>query len=524
MAFIYMLAGGLVMHIVSVLDALYRGEGMDYDRIAPLPEGFTDAEATSVDSMRDAWIEQRDSLAEGGALERFNQRLVRRWSIETGIIERLYTLDRGTTELLVRRGLDTALVEHGSSDLPASDLITILSDHEQAAGAVMDYVAQRRGLTNHFVCALHQLLTQHQDETEALDQFGTRMRVSLQRGVWKTVPNNPRRPDGVIHPYCPPLLVQEEMDRLVAAYTSLDERRESTIVKTAWLHHRFTRIHPFQDGNGRVARAIAAFALISDGCFPIVVDRDARDEYIRCLETADGGDLRPLIRLFARLEKREIEQALSLSQDVVADEVLTEGSFRAKLLAAFRERVREKREAMTAQRRAVIVTGDKIFDKIVIPAVDSIAKDIRGILEAELPGSDVRMELSGTGQQHFFKRQLVEIARREGYYGDFETHHRWVRLRLQRPAEAQADVGVNEIVISLHSLGRHFSGVLILSAYFATRVLDEANHSVTLELKSIADRSLTFSYNEAEGNVEGRVDEWAGRVLDMGLAELLQTL
>lgn len=497
---------------------------MDYKRIAFLPEGFADAEAASVDSLREAWIEQREGLAEGGALQRFNQRLVRRWSIETGIIERLYTLDRGTTELLIQRGLDAALVEHGASDLPASDLISILSDHEQAASAVVDHVAQKRGLTIQFVRALHQMLTQHQQQTEGLDQFGKRIYVPLLRGAWKDVPNNPRRPDDVIHQYCPPLLVQEEMERLIDDYRVLDERGESTIVKTAWLHHRFTQIHPFQDGNGRVARAIAAFALVSDDCFPIVVDRDVRDEYIRSLETADGGDLRPLVRLFARLEKRELEQALSLSQDVLDGEVPGDGAFRAKLLAAFRERVREKREAMTAARRGVITTGDGVFDTIVISAVESIANDIQQILLSELPGSDVRVERSGTDQQHFFKRQLVEIARREGYYGDFETIHRWVRLRLQRPAESQADITVNEIVISLHSLGRQFNGVLILSAYFATRMLDEANHSVTLDPKSIADRSLTFSYRESKANVAERVREWTSRVLDMGLAELLRTL
>jgi Fic family protein len=474
--------------------------------------------------LRDAWIEQRDGLAESGALERFNRRLVRRWSIETGIIERLYTLDRGTTELLVQRGLDTALVEHGSSDLPASDLITILSDHEQAAGYVVDHVARKRGLTNHFVCSLHQLLTQHQDQTEALDRFGNRIQVTLLRGAWKNAPNNPRRPDGVVHPYCPPALVPEEMERLVDGYHQLNDRNESTIIKTAWLHHAFTKIHPFQDGNGRVARAIAAFALISDQCFPIVVDRDARDDYIKCLEVADNGDLRPLVRLFARLEKREIEQALSLSQDVLDDQVSTEGAFRAKLLAAFRERVREKREAVTARRRAVIETGDCAFDTIVVPAVERIAGEIEEILVTELPGSEVRVERSGNGQQHFFKRQLVEIARREGYYGEFETIHRWVRLRLQRPAEAEADISVNEVVISLHSLGRHFNGVLVLSAYFATRMLDEANHSVTLEPKTIADRSLTFSYMESEANVNERVREWTDKALNMGLAELLQTL
>jgi hypothetical protein len=55
-------------------------------------------------------------------------------------------------------------------------------------------------------------------------------------------------------------------------------------------------------------------------------------------------------------------------------------------------------------------------------------------------------------------------------------------------------------------------------------MLDEANHSVTLEPKTIADRSLTFSYMESEANVNERVREWTDKALNMGLAELLQTL
>ena len=45
-------------------------------------------------------------------------------------------------------------------------------------------------------------------------------------------------------------------------------------VEAAWLHHRFTQIHPYQDGNGRVARALASLLFIKAGWFPVVVTRD----------------------------------------------------------------------------------------------------------------------------------------------------------------------------------------------------------------------------------------------------------
>jgi len=41
------------------------------------------------------------------------------------------------------------------------------------------------------------------------------------------------------------------------------ENRLSVEVRAAWLqHHRFTWIHPFQDGNGRVARALASLVFL----------------------------------------------------------------------------------------------------------------------------------------------------------------------------------------------------------------------------------------------------------------------
>jgi hypothetical protein len=52
------------------------------------------------------WRASRKRLAESSEaqLQDFNRRLIRRLSIETGILERLYELDRGTTEALVANG------------------------------------------------------------------------------------------------------------------------------------------------------------------------------------------------------------------------------------------------------------------------------------------------------------------------------------------------------------------------------------------------------------------------------------
>lgn len=495
---------------------------MLYSRITPLADDFFDAEAASVESLRDAWLEQREGLAETGALAAFNERLTRRWSIETGIIERLYTLDRGTTEILVAHGLDVALVEHGATDIPTSELISILRDHQDAVNYVIDHITQARPLSLHFVRSLHALLTKSQGLVEALDQFGNIFQAPLEKGKWKSVPNNPRRPDGVVHEYCPPALVEEEMETLIALYGRMVERDMPAVTRAAWLHHRFTQIHPFQDGNGRVARALTAMVFVAENGFPIVVDRDLRSQYIQNLEKADRGEIRPLIHLFSMLEKKEIEEALSLSEDSMAiAKAKSGGSLREKLLEALKDRALARRAAITARRRAVMNIGNALFDSIVLPEVEKLAIDIDVILEEVLPGSSARTDEGDTQKQHYFKSQIVEIANREGYYCDLETFHRWVRLKIRKPGEKDEDH--SEIVVSLHSLGRQFTGVLALTGFYAERVREE-DRTVSTRPKRLAERSLSFSYLEAEENVTSRLIVWLEGMLNMGLAEFQKTL
>ena len=79
------------------------------------------------------------------------------------------------------------------------------------------------------------------------------------------------------------------MDRLLAMHREHGQRGVAPEVEAAWLHHRFTQIHPFQDGNGRVARALATLVMIRAGWFPLVVTDAGRADYIEALEIADGG-------------------------------------------------------------------------------------------------------------------------------------------------------------------------------------------------------------------------------------------
>lgn len=159
-----------------------------------------------------------------------------------------------------------------------------------------------------FVRELHELITLHQDSYDARDALGRALKVPLHHGRWKTQPNHVVLGDDTIVQYTQPEHVQAEMERLVTLFEQTADAHP--LVRAAWLHHSFICIHPFEDGNGRVARALVLLVLLRANYAPLVVERTRRDEYLNALDAANEGDVAPLIRLFAGLESWRFARSL----------------------------------------------------------------------------------------------------------------------------------------------------------------------------------------------------------------------
>lgn len=93
-----------------------------------------------------------------------------------------------------------------------------------------------------------------------------------------------------------PLVVPALMDELVAW---LRASGESSLVRSALLHLNLIAIHPFNDGNDRTARILAAMELVRDGVrSPELISIEAylrrnRDEYVAALRTTLGASYDP---------------------------------------------------------------------------------------------------------------------------------------------------------------------------------------------------------------------------------------
>lgn len=282
--------------------------------IEDLPSDWQDLADADLDRLADDWRTMCEGLGAEGAIAEFSERLKREWAIETGLIERVYTLTRGITEVLIEHGLREELIPSSATDRDPALVFDMIQDHAAAVDGLFDFVRRERRLSTSYIKELHAVLLAHQETASGRDIFGRRVEVPLIRGDYKKRPNNPVRPDGRVHEYCPPEQVAPEMDMLLAMHPEHGERGVPPEVEAAWLHHRFVQIHPFQDGNGRVACALATLVMIRARWFPLVVTDARRAEYIGALEVADEGDLRPLVRLFSGIQTRAFEGAIDAAR------------------------------------------------------------------------------------------------------------------------------------------------------------------------------------------------------------------
>jgi len=284
-----------------------------------LPEGAEQWAVPGYSELEAEWQAIRDSLKDRDRPRAFvdlwlRERL-RAFAIETGQIEGLYTLKRGVTEQLIAEGLSGVVGVHTLENLDDRTISGLLEDQKSALDMLFDDVAGSRALTVHTVRMWHQLVTRHQQTVTGIALDGRRVQVPFgTRGQWKVRPNNPTRPDGVVHEYCPPERVPDEMERYFALHAELARQRYPVEVEAGWMHHRFVRTHPFEDGNGRIARLLMAYAYVKRGLPPPIVTAAGRDDYIDALESADEGDLRAFCQHVGGLAYATLTSAVGIGR------------------------------------------------------------------------------------------------------------------------------------------------------------------------------------------------------------------
>jgi Fic family protein len=425
--------------------------------IEPLGNAENRIELGAMRPLYENWHAARKRIQESSQaqLADFNRKLIRRLSIETGILERLYDLDRGTTEVLVAHGFAEELITQSNTNIEPSRLIDLLRDQEAGIQLLIDCVAGNRAVTKGLIHELHAILTHHQETTTAVDQFGTRLDIPLVKGKYKQQPNNPRRAEGSIHEYCPPIHVESEMEQLLGWLT--DYQEEDPVVVAAWAHHRFTQIHPYQDGNGRVARALTTLILLRSDLLPLVIDRDLRVEYLDALESADLGDLAPLAGMFARLESDAILRALSVDSD---EEMTNQASLTSAVITSLQDKFSKRRLQKRTTLRHVNEVAIQLREQAKLLLRNSF-DEIKKTVDAGFGKAESFVTDGGTdqGNGHWYKFEVASSARAAGKFANFAENHYFIKASIRAETERLV------FIISFHHVGRELTGIMEATAF-----------------------------------------------------------
>ncbi len=449
------------------------------------------------------WIDRRATMADSQGMARFIERLKREWAIETGLIERLYTLDRGITELLIEHGINTALVPHRNGDKSAAQITAMIGDQQDAIESIFSFVKGDRTLSTSYVKELHSLFTRNQEFVEARDQFGQKISVPLIHGDYKKLPNNPTRRDGSVHHYCPPEHVAAEMDHLIELHSG--HVGVAPEVEAAWLHHRFTQIHPFQDGNGRIARALATLVFVKANWLPLVVQDRDRKTYVDALESADDGDLKPLISFFCSRQKAEFLRAFGIARD-------TGRALRVEVrIDSIKQRLAQRQDSLEKEWQAAVPIAERLHT-LTRERLDHVAASLDEAMR-NYEGFDcfVDDEKDQDSRSHYFGRQIVYSAKTLGYYANLQHYRSWIRF-------VAKDENHSNILISFHCIGRGFQGILVCSGTWFSRTLTDDGSCETGGENTLSDEVFQFNYKESFEDVEMRFHDWLEGVIERGLA------
>lgn len=480
--------------------------------IGPLTEKEKSIDLAAIRPLYDSWRTSKKKLQQSSeaSLKLFTERLVRRLSVETGILERIYDLDRGTTEALVAKGFAEELVSRSSTDIEPSRLIDILRDQEAAIQLVMDCIAKKRELTKGVIHELHAILTKHQDTTTAIDQFGKRIQIPLIKGRFKIHPNNPRRSDGSVHEYCPPVHVEAEMEhllKLLAEYSDIDP-----VIVASWLHHRLAQIHPYQDGNGRVARSLMTLVLLRADLLPLVVDRDLRSEYIGTLESADTGDMAPLATLFARLERQAILQALSV--DIDAD-IAHEKSLTAAVINSLETRLNKRLQEKQAELREVNTVASSLRErtrKALKRTLNSLGKSVGSV------GTPAIFVVDGgpdRNNSHYYRFEVAKSANEAGKFANFDEAHYFVKSSIRVARERLI------FVVSFHHVGRELTGIMEATAFARLESFEnsEDKESVAQDFFVCSVEPFVFTYQTKDNEITNALSRWLDAAVAVAVKE-----
>ena len=175
-----------------------------------------------------------------------------------------------------------------------------ITGHNEAIDVLVDLTRGDAPLTESFVRQLHELILRERCQVDAITPEGAPTRRWIEVGQYKTGQNHVQTVTGEIFRFAEPIDVPGKMHTLLQTINELQAPSSAEVVfVAAKAHYDFVLIHPFDDGNGRIARLLMNLILIKYGFPPAIIKTQDKQQYFSALRQADGGQLDVFVEYIA---------------------------------------------------------------------------------------------------------------------------------------------------------------------------------------------------------------------------------
>ncbi len=259
---------------------------------------------TEIDNLRPIDSDQERRILQKSRLD---------WTFHSNSIEG-NKLTYGETKAFLLHGIT-------AQGKPFRDYLDI-KGHHQAIDYLLELIRRQKPLAEADVRELHKVILVEPYDVDAKTPDGYFTKRRIQPGQYKTMPNHVETSTGEIHYYATPEETPAKMSDLMAWYRrELDKGNLHPLILAATFHYQFVAIHPFDDGNGRMARLLMNLILMQAGFPPVIIHTEDKNNYLLALEQADSGDLQPFIYLIGDELLRSLDLFLRGAKGQTIDEI-----------------------------------------------------------------------------------------------------------------------------------------------------------------------------------------------------------
>ncbi|HYE62293.1 MAG TPA: Fic family protein [Phycisphaerales bacterium] len=285
-------------------------DGSEYLRyIPPLPLDARWQLPEDTGGLRAAWLALRTALSEAGRLDAAMRTLVEHWASRGLLVRPIQVSGRSHIAMMLEIGIDAAVAASAEVSTDLSKWPTE-AGRRQSADLLVGVIKQGVDIAPAEVAQLHALLcpTLRPPAVPGMVQDPEVLRDS--RGKWRRHMVLVIDGEGVRKDTAPVDRVLPSIAEAIRANAAARAAGVPALVRAAWVLHALGVIHPFYDGNGRLARTLASAVMIRAGGFPLMLPPTAHPTYLHCVSTARKGDPAPLVQLFANAQRLVVRDAV----------------------------------------------------------------------------------------------------------------------------------------------------------------------------------------------------------------------